>query len=121
MHIPTPFAVIGASNNSEKYGYKVFKNLLDGGKPVVPINPKGGQLLGKTVYPSLPQAFAAGHQIKTVIFVVPPTASKEILPTLKDLGIELVWFQPGSADDAVITSCEREGLVCIHDACIMKV
>jgi predicted CoA-binding protein len=33
------YAVVGTSNNKEKYGYKVFKDLLNAGYKVLPINP----------------------------------------------------------------------------------
>jgi len=34
------FAVIGASNNEEKYGYKVYKQLKKNGYQIYPINPR---------------------------------------------------------------------------------
>jgi hypothetical protein len=39
------YAVIGTSNNQEKYGFKVFKDLLDGGYKVIPINPSEKEVL----------------------------------------------------------------------------
>lgn len=39
------YAVVGASNNEEKYGYKVFKDLLDAGYKVLPINPSEKEIL----------------------------------------------------------------------------
>ena len=47
------YAVVGASNNEEKYGHKVFKDLLDAGYKVVPINPSEQEILGEKVYPTL--------------------------------------------------------------------
>lgn len=47
------YAVIGASNNKEKIGYKVFKDLLEGGYKVIPINPTEKEILGKQVYRTL--------------------------------------------------------------------
>ncbi|OYT56686.1 acetyl-CoA synthetase, partial [Euryarchaeota archaeon ex4484_162] len=52
MFEPRSVAVIGASSNPEKIGYKVLSNILVGGYQgkVYPINPKGGEILGLKVY-----------------------------------------------------------------------
>lgn len=46
---PDCIAVVGASNNPEKFGYKIFKNILDAGfqGEVFPVNPKGEEILGR--------------------------------------------------------------------------
>jgi acetyl coenzyme A synthetase (ADP forming)-like protein len=52
---PSSVAVIGASSQEGKVGHDVLKNLLTqgyGGK-VFPVNPKGGEILGATVYASI--------------------------------------------------------------------
>ncbi|MFC1572021.1 acetate--CoA ligase family protein [Candidatus Eisenbacteria bacterium] len=48
---PRSVAVIGASHNSAKIGYKVLENIVRGGfgGKVYPINPKGGEILGVSV------------------------------------------------------------------------
>jgi len=52
---PQSVAVIGASSNPEKMGYAVLNNLKAGNYPglVYPVNPKGGEILGFKVYPSV--------------------------------------------------------------------
>lgn len=52
---PRSVAVIGASQDETKIGYRIVANILGGGYRgrVYPINPKGGQLLGEKVYPDL--------------------------------------------------------------------
>jgi len=46
-------AIVGASSDPGKVGYAVCRNLLPFPGRVYPINPKGGMILAKTVYPSL--------------------------------------------------------------------
>ena len=52
---PKSIAIVGATNNPKKYGYQ-FVNFVKGqgytGK-IYPINPKGGEVLGLKIYPSL--------------------------------------------------------------------
>jgi len=52
---PRSVAVIGASNDPKKRGFQVLRALRDSGfgGAVYPVNPKGGEILGFTVYPSV--------------------------------------------------------------------
>ena len=52
---PRVIAVIGASNDPEKRGYRAIKTLLSDnyqGK-IIPINPKSAEILGLKCYPSI--------------------------------------------------------------------
>ncbi len=52
---PKSFAIIGASHDSKKIGYAVVRNLLAGGYKgkIYPVSPKGGEISGIKVYPSI--------------------------------------------------------------------
>jgi acetyl coenzyme A synthetase (ADP forming)-like protein len=52
---PQTVAVIGASRTPGKVGHEILMNLIDGGfsGTLVPVNPSGEQILGKTCYSSL--------------------------------------------------------------------
>ncbi len=52
---PRSVAIIGASHSPDKIGYKMVENIVSSGYPgpVYPINPKGGELLGRKVYAAL--------------------------------------------------------------------
>jgi acetyl coenzyme A synthetase (ADP forming)-like protein len=49
---PRSVAVIGASHDTRKIGYKILNNIISGGYggSVYPVNPQGGTLLGREVY-----------------------------------------------------------------------
>ncbi len=110
------YAIVGASNNTEKYGYKVFKDLLDAGYKVLPINPTEKEILGKEVYPTLSDS---EQKIDTVIFVTQPNITEKVLEEVQKLKIKNVWLQPWSQSDAAIAFCKKNDIECIHDACIM--
>lgn len=110
------YALVGASNNKEKYGYKVFKDLLDGWYKVVPIHPNEKEILQEKVYPTLSDV---KWHIDVVIFVTQPTITEKILEEVNILGIKNVWLQPGAQSDWAIEFCKRNNIECIHDACIM--
>ena len=52
---PRSVAVIGASANDAKIGYRIVANIVRAGYcgKLFPINPKGGQLLGNNIYSKL--------------------------------------------------------------------
>ena len=110
------YAIIGASNHEDKYGYKVFKDLLDAGYKVIPIHPSETEILWEKVFPTLSDY---EEKVDVVIFVVPPEVTEMILTEVKMLWIEKVWMQPGSESDRGIAYCEANGIECVHDACIM--
>jgi len=110
------YAVVGASSNEEKYGYKVFKDLLDAGYKVLPIHPSEKEILGEEVYASLSDV---KEKIDVVIFVTQPKVTEKVLEEVKILGIKNVWLQPGAQSDAAIQFCKKNHIECIHDACIM--
>jgi len=50
---PKHIAVIGASRKKGKIGATIFKNLVEAGKKVYPVNPKAKEILGKKAYASV--------------------------------------------------------------------
>ncbi len=52
---PRAVAVIGASHDQKKIGYKLLDNIISGGYQgkIYPINPKGGEILGLRGYPDV--------------------------------------------------------------------
>jgi uncharacterized protein len=97
------YAVVGASNNPEKYGYKVLKSLSESGYRVIPINPREKEILGLKVYKSISEM----EFIDVVIFVVPPNVTLEILPDCVKKKITKVWLQPGSESNEIFDFCMK--------------
>ena len=98
------FAVVGATDNPEKYGNRIVKNLKSRGYEVYPINPKSKELEGLRCYPSI------GHipvKVDVVDFVVPPVVTEEILKQCKGLGLNRIWLQPGSESEKAINFCNE--------------
>ena len=52
---PRSVAIIGASSNSRKIGFKVVDNIVASGYSgkIYPVNPKGGEILNCPVYKSI--------------------------------------------------------------------
>lgn len=110
------FAIIGATTNKEKYGYKVFKSLIASGYNVYPINPNYKKIDDNICYPSLKEV---PQKIDVVVTVVPPNVTEKIIPQLKKLGITKLWMQTGSESEKAIELCKQCNIEEIHGTCIM--
>jgi len=110
------FAVVGASRNSKKYGYQLYKDLKEAGYEVYPVNPKAEEILGDKCYPSLEYL---PTKPDVVDIVVPPRVTEEIVRTCKRLGITKIWMQPGSESEAAIRFCDNNNIEVVHSVCVM--
>jgi predicted CoA-binding protein len=110
------FAVIGATDNAEKYGNRIFKNLTNRGYEVYPVNPNLKEIEGVKCYPSLADVPV---KVDVVDFVVPPKVTESILKECKRLGLDHIWLQPGSESDAAIAFCLDNKLKVVYGTCVM--
>ncbi len=110
------YAVVGASINTKKYGNIVFKKMLKAGIKAIPINPKGGQILGKKVFSSI---IEYKDSIDVVVMVIPPQITLEVLKEVKDKGISKIWFQPGSESDLALEYCRKNKIDFVANSCFM--
>jgi predicted CoA-binding protein len=110
------FAIVGATDNPEKYGHQIFENLKNRGYEVYPVNPRLKELEGTRCYPRLADIPV---RVEVVDFVVPPEVTEEILKECKELGLSCIWLQPGSESEASITFCHENNLKVVHGVCVM--
>ena len=110
------FTIVGATDNHDKYGYKVFMDLKNKGYKVHPINPKLSEIEGVKCFSSIKDL-----EVKPdiVVMVVPPKVTEEIIKQVFDLGIKKVWMQPGSESEISISYCEKNNIEVVHNACVM--
>ena len=110
------FAVVGATDNQDKYGDQIVKNLKGRGYEVYPVNPKLKEVEGLTCYAAL-----ADLPVKpdVVDFVVPPSTTEAILRQCRELGLDRIWLQPGSESETAITYCYANNLKVVHSVCVM--
>ena len=110
------FAIVGATDNPQKYGNQIVKSLKSRGYEVYPVNPKLKELEGLTCYSSLADIPV---KVDIVDFVVPPAVTEEILKECKELGLSRIWLQPGSESERAIAFCRENNLKVVHDVCVM--
>ena len=110
------FAVVGASRDPNKYGHRVFKDLLEAGYEVYPVNPKADEILGRKCYPDLR---SLPKKPDVVVFVVPPKVTASLAGECVELGVKFVWMQPGAEEEGAIRLLEGAGVKVFHNVCIM--
>jgi len=110
------WAVVGASEDPAKYGYRVFRSLHEAGYTVYPVNPRGGELQGVSVAPTL----ASLPEMPDVVnLVVPPQVTEQIVREANQLGLRCIWMQPGAESEAAIAYCHEHDMQVVYDACVM--
>lgn len=79
---PRSIAVIGASATKGKLGNDVMRNLIDSGFDgrIYPINPRGGEILGRTVYRKISDV---PGDVDVAVIVIP---AKFVLPVVEECG-----------------------------------
>lgn len=109
-------AVIGASNNEEKYGYKIYRQLKKVGFKIYPINPRNEQIQGDKSYENL---YQLPEKVDVLNFVVPPKVSVNITKTAIKLGYKIFWYQPGSYDREVLELHKGQSTRVVSDRCLL--
>ncbi len=109
-------AVVGASNNKNKWGYKIYKKLRLLGFSVYPVNPNHETIDRKKCYPDLK---VLPKKPDVVITVVPPKITEKVVKECKNIGIEKIWMQPGSESKKAIEFCKKNDIDVIYNACFV--
>lgn len=112
----TRIAVVGASNDPEKYGNIIVRYLAAKGYTVLPVNPRQSEIAGLPAFPNLT---AVPGPIHIVNLVTHPEVTKKVLEEASRLGLPAVWLQDGSYDETVLDLASRAPFKTVQEACIM--
>jgi len=106
MSKPT-VAILGASADRSKYGNISVRAHLQQGYDVYPVNPKGGEIEGLTVYKSLAEVPV---ELDRISVYLPPAVGLKMLPEIQAKGAKQLWLNPGSDGDDVVAEAQAMGL-----------
>jgi len=93
MSKPT-VVIVGSSANRAKFGNKSLRAHLQCGWQVFPVNPRGGEIEGQTVYRSMEEVPA--DNLNRVSMYVIPALGMQVLEQIAAKGCEELWLNPGS-------------------------
>ncbi|MFP6614002.1 MAG: CoA-binding protein [Pirellulales bacterium] len=117
MSKPT-VAILGASSNPNKFGYKSLRAHLKRGYIVYPVNPKGGEIDGLQVYERL--ADIPVERLDRISIYLPPAVLLKLLPEVAAKGCEEIFLNPGTESDEVIAGARALGLEPIQACSIVE-
>jgi len=109
-------ALVGASNDNSKFGYKIYKDLLSKGYDVTPINPKEIMIDGVR---SIQNIALMNKRPDIIDFVIPPKVTLEETKKLESSGYNNFWFQPGSESNELLDYLKTTNLNYLVNECIM--
>jgi len=100
-------AVLGASDNPERYSYKAVMRLKEGGYTVFPVNPKLKSIEGTPVFASMSDL---PKPVDTVTLYVSPEISSKLAEAILAVQPRRIIFNPGSENPDLAAQAEARGI-----------
>ena len=111
-------AVVGASNNRNKFGNRAVRAFRGQGYTVVPINPHETEVEGLKTYASV---LDVPGPIDMATIYVPAAIGVAVMDDIAKKGIPEVWLNPGADDDEVVARARALGVNIIQACSIMAI
>lgn len=100
-------AVIGASNNRQKFGNRAVRAYQSQGYTVIPIHPTEAEVEGLPAYRSV---LDVPGRIDMASLYVPPEVGLQVIEQVVNKGIAEVWLNPGADSDELIEKTRALGI-----------
>lgn len=108
-------AVVGASASEEKAAHKVPRYLQRHGYRVIPVNPRGGEILGEKVYEKLSDV---PEPIDVVDVFRPSEETPGVAEDAVAVGAKVLWLQEGISSEEAERIASEGGLDVVMDTCM---
>lgn len=109
-------AVVGCSADPTKASHEVAAYLQAQGYRIIPVNPRGGVILGETVYPDLP---SIPFPVDLVDVFRPPADCPAVARQAVAIGAKTFWLQLGIVSDEARAIALAGGLAVVMDRCTL--
>lgn len=111
-------AIIGASNDRNKYGNKAVRAFRQQGYEVFPVNPKDELVEGLRAFKSIAEVPVRPEMVSVYL---PPPVLLKVLPDIAAKGCDELWLNPGTESDEVLAEAERLRLNVVQACSIVGV
>ncbi len=111
----TTIAVVGASGDPAKPAHRIPRYLQEQGYRIVPVNPRGGELLGEPVARSLAEV---DGPVDVVDVFRPADEAPEIAREAAEIGAKVLWLQLGIESQEARRIAEAAGLTVVMNRCM---
>ena len=109
-------ALIGATNDSTKYGNIIYRDLKKKNIIIYGINPKATTIDGDRAYHTIEEL---GFIPDILNIVIPPSIGLPLIKNAIQSGYDKFWLQPGAESEEIITLLEESGKNFLAHACVM--
>jgi predicted CoA-binding protein len=106
-------AVVGASDNKERYSYKAFSLLKEYGYHPIPVHPVLEQIDGEKVYKTIEEIPV---QLFAITLYVRPHIGETYIESMKKMKPEKVVMNPGTESDLIEEQLSEAGIY-VQRAC----
>ena len=110
-------AVVGLSNDPEKYSHEVGSYLKEQGYRIIPVNPTEEEVIGERAYETVDQI---PERVDVVDVFLPPEKTSEIAEDAVRAGAKALWLQEGIENAEARRIAEEGGLAYVEDRCMRK-
>ena len=111
-------AILGASNDRNKFGNKAVRAFQQQGYQVFPVNPKEETVEGLRAFKSSAEVPVRPQMISVYL---PPPVLLKVLPDIAAKGCDELWLNPGTESDEVLAEAERLKLNVVQACSIVGV
>jgi uncharacterized protein len=111
----TTIAVVGASADPAKPAHRIPRYLQEQGYRILPVNPRGGELLGEPVARSLAEVEGP---VDVVDVFRPAAEAPGIAREAVAIGAKVLWLQAGIESQEARQVAEAAGLTVVMDRCL---
>lgn len=108
-------AVVGASGDTRKPSHTVPRYLQRQGYRIIPVNPKGGEILGEKVYERLTDV---PEEVDVVEVFRPSEETPDVARGAVQIGADVLWLQEGISSDEADRIASEGGLKVVMDRCM---
>lgn len=108
-------AVVGASTDPNKSAHEIPRYLKGQGFRIVPVTPRGGEILGEKAYGSLSDVDVP---IDVVDVFRPPDEGAGIAREAVVRGAKVLWFQDGTGSEEGAAIAREAGLTVVMNRCM---
>ena len=108
-------AVVGASTDEAKPSHNIPRYLQSQGYRIIPVSPKGGEILGEKVFAKLTDVDVP---VDAVDVFRPSDETPAIARDAVKIGAKVLWLQSGIANDEAEKIAEEAGLTVVMDRCM---
>jgi len=111
-------AFVGVSSKERHFSRSLFREFVQRGYDVVPVNPKPDSVEGKQAFASVS---AIEPKVDSVLVITPASQTAAVVEECAAAGVQRIWMYratgPGSVDPKAVEFCKQKGIDVVAGEC----